>query len=180
MLRKYYCNNNNNNNLQMKINFFSIVLSFFCFSTCSYSQDINHQMFSAQGTSKTLPNGMYISQTIGQQSVIGNYTNNNYNFGQGFQQSVWSMYINNKSNTSISTITYPNPFVSTLNFQFSQIIKETISISLFDIRGRLVFFKNKQANDTILTIELPNLASSNYLVYLSTKNFNYYTKILKQ
>lgn len=164
----------------MKINFFSIVFTLLCFVTYSYSQNIHHQMVSAQGTSKTLPTGMFISQTIGQQSVIGNYTNNGSTFGQGFQQSVWSKYINNNSASAITTIAYPNPFVNTINFQFSQTLKETISVSLFDIQGRLVFTQNKQAKDTILTIELPNLASSNYLVHLSTSNYNYYTQILKQ
>jgi hypothetical protein len=137
-------------------------------------------MVSAQGISKTLPNGMFISQTIGQQSVIGNFTNNGYTFGQGFQQSVWSKYIHSNSNNVITTITYPNPFISSINFQFSQVINETISVSIFDIRGRLVFTQNKQAINTILTIELPNLASSNYLVHLTTSNYNYFTQILKQ
>ncbi len=164
----------------MKNRFISISFCSFCFIISSYSQDIHHQMVSAQGISKTLPNGMFISQTIGQQSVIGNFTNNGYTFGQGFQQSVWSKYIHSNSNNVITTITYPNPFISSINFQFSQVINETISVSIFDIRGRLVFTQNKQAINTILTIELPNLASSNYLVHLTTSNYNYFTQILKQ
>jgi hypothetical protein len=75
---------------------------------------------------------------------------------------------------------YPNPFVSTINFQFSQPIKETITISLFDIRGRLVYTEDKKASETILTIELPNLAASNYLVRLATPNYTFYSQILKQ
>ena len=146
----------------------------------SFSQDLHHQMLSSQGTSKTLPNGIFVSQTIGQQSVIGNYTKDGKTYCQGYQQSVWSKYIRTTSNNAITTVTYPNPFVSTINFQFSQAIKEPIFVSVFDIHGRLIFSQEKQASGNILIIDLPNLASSNYLVRLSSPNYTYYTQILKQ
>jgi len=158
-----------------------LLLLVFLFSFSKlYSQELHHQMLSALGTSKELSNGIYVSQTIGQQSVIGNYTKDGKTYGQGYQQSVWSKYISTNSNNAITTVTYPNPFVSTINFQFSQAIKEPISVSIFDIRGRLIFSQEKQASGNILTIDLPNLASSNYLVRLSTTNYTYYTQILKQ
>ena len=156
-----------------------LLVFLFSFSTL-YSQELHHQMLSAQGSSKELSNGIYVSQTIGQQSVIGNYTKEGKTYGQGYQQSVWSKYISTNSNNAITTVTYPNPFISTINFQFSQAIKEPISVSVFDIRGRLIFNQEKQASGNILTIDLPNLASSNYLVRLSSPNYTYYTQILKQ
>ena len=156
------------------------LLLFFSIGLTAYGQNLHHQMLSTQGTSKVLSNGTYVSQTIGQQSVIGNCTKNGVTYGQGFQQSVWSKYIQSSVANSITTVTYPNPFISTIHFQFSQPIKETISVALFDIRGRLVYTEDKKATDTILTLELPNLASSNYLVRLSTLNYTYYTQILKQ
>ena len=148
--------------------------------TSIYGQDLHHQMLSSQGSSQTLTNGLYVSQTIGQQSVIGNYTVDGKTYGQGFQQSLWSKYISSSVNNTITTITYPNPFISSINFQFSQPIKETISVALFDVRGQLVYSENKNAIDNILTLELPNLASSNYLVRLISNNYTYYTQILKQ
>lgn len=158
------------------------LLMFFAFIqlTSIYGQDLHHQMLSAQGTSGVLSNGLYVSQTIGQQSVIGTYTVDGKTYGQGFQQSLWSKYISSSVNNTITTITYPNPFISSINFQFSQPIKETISVALFDVRGRLVYSENKNALDNILTLELPNLASSNYLVRLTSNNYTYYTQILKQ
>ena len=156
-----------------------LLVFLFSFSTL-YSQELHHQMLSSQGTSKELSNGIYVSQTIGQQSVIGNYTKDGKTYGQGYQQSVWSKYISTNSNNTITTVTYPNPFVSTINFQFSQAINEHISVSVFDIRGRLIFSQEKQASGNILTLDMPQLASSNYLVRLSTPNYTYYTQILKQ
>lgn len=46
-----------------------------------YGQDLHHQMISSQGTSKVFGNGIYVSQTIGKQSVIGNYNVNGVNIG---------------------------------------------------------------------------------------------------
>ena len=156
-----------------------LLVFLFSFSTL-YSQELHHQMLSAQGSSKELSNGIYVSQTIGQQSVIGNYTKDGKTYGQGFQQSLWGRYIGSNSNNSITTVTYPNPFVSTINFQFSQAINEPISVSVFDIRGRLIFSQEKLASGNILTFDMPQLASSNYLVRLSTPNYTYYTQILNQ
>lgn len=160
----------------MRLLLLCIILSF----SSLYSQDLHHQMLSSQGDSKQLSNGMYVSQTIGQQSVIGNYTRDGKTYGQGYQQSVWSKYIQSTVNNSITTVVYPNPFVSTINFQFSQPIKERIKMELFDVRGRLVFHTEQLPTDNLLTVALPNLASSNYLVKLTASNYTYYTQILKQ
>jgi hypothetical protein len=145
-----------------------------------YSQDLHHQAISSQGTSKELSNGMYVSQTIGQQSVIGNYTRDGKTYGQGYQQSIWSKYIQSTSNNTITTVVYPNPFVSTINFQFSQPIEGPISVNLFDVRGRLIFTTEKVSTENILTLDLPHIAQSNYLVRLSTSNYTYYAQILKK
>jgi hypothetical protein len=149
------------------------------FTTVSFSQNLHHQMLSSQGTSKVLNNGMLVSQTIGQQSAIGNHTNG-VTVGQGFQQRHWAKYVKNNTSVNITTTTYPNPFIATVNFQFSQPIKETIEIAVFDIRGRLIFQDKKRATDSVLTVELPQLASSNYLVRLIAPNYTYYSQILKQ
>jgi hypothetical protein len=145
-----------------------------------YGQDLHHQMLSAQGNSTVLPNGMYVSQSIGQQSVSGNFDSNNYSVGQGFQQSLWSKYIASNETVKIKTVTYPNPFTESVNFQFSIPVTDVITVSLFDMRGRLIFQQEKKATDHILTIELPHLASAEYLVRLTATNFSYYSKIIKQ
>ena len=144
------------------------------------AQTLHHQMLSAQGNSVVLKNGTFVSQTIGQQSVIGNSTKNGYTTGQGYQQIVWAKYINSNITTDITTTTYPNPFIQSVNFQFSKPIKETISIAIFDVRGRLIYQQEKRAIDNLLTIDLEAIASSNYLVRLSATNYTYYTQILKQ
>jgi hypothetical protein len=156
-------------------------LFFILLNLSVYSQSMHHQMLSAQGTGTQLSNGVYVSQTIGQQSVIGTSTKDGVTYSQGFQQSVWSKYLNqNAALSSITTITYPNPFVQTVNFQFSKPLSDVISVTVYDIRGRLIYQEDKKAVENILTIELPQLASSNYLVKLFATNYTYYTQILKQ
>jgi hypothetical protein len=156
-----------------------IITLFVLLSYSVFSQDLHHQMLSSQGKSTILSNGMMVSQTIGQQSAIGNHTNG-VTLGQGFQQSHWTKFVNSNTSVNIITTTYPNPFIKSVNFQFSQPITEFIEIAVFDIRGRLIFKESKKANNSILTLELPLLASSNYLVRLTAPNYTYYSQILKQ
>ena len=144
-----------------------------------YSQVLHHQMISAQGKSVTLPNKMSVSQTIGQQSVAGT-TTNGLTIQQGFQQSYWSKLISKTTlPEELKVTTYPNPFVTLVNFQFSKPIDEPISIFVFDIRGRLIIQKQENGFNAILTLDLSQLPNSEYLVRLSATNFNYYTKIIK-
>lgn len=148
-------------------------------SISGFSQDLHHQMLSSQGKSVVMSNGVLISQTIGQQSAIGNFKNG-YTIGQGFQQSNWKKIVAKNIETNISTITFPNPFISRINFQFSKQITDKIQIAIFDVRGRLIFQQEKRANNNILTIDLESIASSNYLVKLTAENYTYYTQILKK
>lgn len=156
------------------------LLLFLCLNTFIYGQTLHHQMLSAQGNSVVLNDGTFISQTVGQQSAIGNTTKNGYTTRQGYQQSTWSKYISSNLASEITTRTYPNPFISTVNFQFSQPITEPISIVVYDGQGRLIFQQEKRATGAILTIELGFIASSNYLVKLTASNYSYYTQIFKQ
>ena len=148
------------------------------FTVTFHGQVLHHQMVSSQGTSKILSDGTVISQTIGQQSLTGT-SNKYYVVMQGFQQSFWGNYIASNTVETIKTTTFPNPFVQTVNFEFSKVITEEIDINVFDLGGRLVFEQKKKADNLILTITLPFLPSSQYLVRLSTSNFTHFTKIIK-
>ena len=142
-----------------------------------FSQSLHHQMLSSQGAT-SLAGGFKVSQTIGQQSVIGNYRGTDVMVGQGFQQSFLMKSVKAPVIT-ITTSTYPNPFIDQINFEFSTDISGPIKFSLYDVMGRLVATQEKQATDTILTITELSLAEGEYFVKLSAKNFNYSTNLLK-
>jgi hypothetical protein len=135
-------------------------------------------MLSSQGTSTHASSGITVRQTIGQQSAIGNHRDSNVIVGQGFLQSN-KMKTVAAPNITIKTITYPNPFIDKVNFQFSSPITGPVKITLFDIMGRLVYSKEKLLVDNILTIDNLSFAQGEYFVKLSAKNYNYSTNLLK-
>ena len=148
------------------------------FSVSFYGQVLHHQMISSQGTTKKLTNGYTISQTIGQQSAIGN-SNKDAVVIQGFQQSLWSSHIASNEKTEIVVLTYPNPFTDLLHFQFSNPIKDEVVVYVFDVSGRLVYQEKGKLENSILTINLLKLPRSEYLVQLRSMTMTYYTKIIK-
>lgn len=152
---------------------------FLLFCSTFYGQILHHQMLSSQGKSAVLSNGILVKQTIGQQSISGNSTGD-YIIVQGFQQNYWAKILAETPIISdLTVVTYPNPFVSKVNFEFSkQDIKE-IAITIFDIGGRLIFNQIKNVTGGQLTIDLSTLPSSVYLVRLNNNEVNYYIKIVK-
>jgi len=145
----------------------------------AYSQQLHHQMISAQGSSNLLPSGTLVKQTIGQQSTIGNYKFPSAIVGQGFQQSFISKSVSTSLVNEISTSTYPNPFVDQIHFQFSKPVFGLITVAIFDILGRLVYKEQKEALQNVLTLDNLHFSQSEYLVKLSASNYNYSTQIIK-
>jgi len=153
---------------------------FLCIATIStYGQSISRQTIASQGASTVLSNGIFISQSIGQQSVIGNYKGN-VNLNQGFQQSQWNRLLSSNPSKLISTLIYPNPFLSTIYFQFSEPVLQPIAVAIFDVTGKLVHATTKSALNSILQLDLQNLAVGIYFVRLQSASFQYYSQIVKQ
>jgi hypothetical protein len=154
-------------------------LLFLVLSFNTYSQHLHHQILSAQGSSNLLTSGILIKQTIGQQSTIGNYKLPSAIIGQGFQQSLISKSLSTTFINEILTTTYPNPFVDQIHFQFSKPISGLITVTIFDLLGRLVYKEQKEASQNILTIGNFNFSQNEYLVKLSATNYNYTTQIIQ-
>lgn len=157
----------------------TILVIFLAIGNALYSQNLQRQMVAAQGNTITIANGMYVSQSIGQQSITGTSQKNKLNISQGYQQNFWYNYIKTNETSVISVKTYPNPFFDTLNFQFSQPINANVQITLFDITGKIVFQETKLSNETILKISNIQLPSATYLVHLTSEKWNYYTQIIQ-
>jgi hypothetical protein len=153
------------------------IILFLLITLSGFSQSLHHQILSSQGKTITT-GGLKVSQTIGQQRVIGNYRGSEVIVGQGFQQSRTMKTVKAPVVTVVTTA-YPNPFIDRINFEFSSIITGPIKFSLFDVMGRLVAFKEKAANGTILTIDELSLAEGEYFVKLTAKNYYYSTNLLK-
>ena len=142
-----------------------------------FSQKAHRQMISAQGGSANTQSGLVVKYTIGQQSVTGTKTGNVI-VQQGFQQSNWDKIIFNNV-VVVNTITYPNPYVDIINFQFSQSIGDNITLLVYDVLGRQVYSNTLQIFDNKTSVNLQVLQSAEYLVQLSNNTFSYHTKIIK-
>jgi len=158
----------------------TIFIFFILFTVKFFGQNLHHQMLSSQGTSVQMSSGIYVNQTIGQQSAIGSYNNKKVSISQGYQQALWNVLINDLSSSSIITTTYPNPFFDTVNFRFSVKKFEMIKIEVYDILGRIVHQESKSTNNSVLSIDLPRLSDAEYLVKLQAPNYIHYTKIIKR
>lgn len=153
------------------------------FSITFQGQVLHHQMISSQGLTTKTADGFLIRQTVGQQSLAGTSGTKEFGVIQGFQQSLWGKYIASNhlaAIENIKTTTYPNPFTETVNFLFSKPLTDAITISVFDVSGRLVYEQTKKPVNAVLSIDLGNLTTAEFLIRLSTTTFNYYTKIIKQ
>ena len=143
-----------------------------------FSQKAHRQMISAQGGSANTQSGIVVKYTIGQQSVTGTKTGNVI-VQQGFQQSNWDKIIATNNVVVVNTITYPNPYLDIVNFQFSQFIGDNVSLLVFDVLGRQVYANTLQIFENKTSVNLQILQSAEYFVQLSNNKFTYHTKIIK-
>lgn len=144
-------------------------------------QNLHHQQFASMGSSSITSKGIELSQTIGQQSICSMAKHSVYIVQQGFQQSL--LKNNNLDLSSVKVVTkmFPNPFTTTIYFEFDTEINGEIEVLLFDDSGKMVYsFKNKLFSENRLTINPINtLSQGHYFVVLYSDKFRYSSQIFK-
>lgn len=150
--------------------------------TNAYGQTLQKESVSTMGFSETLASGYYVSYSIGQQRVIGGVVlDNNVVISQGFQHPIdLTICYEDCNPKNIKTILYPNPFIDTVNLKFSEKINEEITISIYDILGRILYKKKESPFNDGLTINEINVKEGNYIIELKSVNYRYTAKILKK
>ena len=142
-----------------------------------YSQQLHHQMISADGSTKTTESGFIVTQTIGQLSITGSSND----IIQGFQQPYWNVLISNSELVeNIKINHYPNPVIDYLNFSFLNYITGSADLLIFDFSGRIILHENVKIEEGIAKVSLRSLPLGTFLVYLKNDKINYYTKIIKK
>ena len=140
---------------------------------------LHHQSINSQGNSIKLNTGLVVNQTIGQQSSAVT-SKSSVVVQQGFQQSFWSTLIERStSSNSLQFVIYPNPFITSINFQFSNGDDQKATISIFDIQGRMLLNKEIKIINSLISMDLSILSEAEYLVRLSTNSSVHYCKIIK-
>lgn len=138
----------------------------------------NRQMISSQGATLKNRSGLVVTQTVGQASITGTFSNSLINISQGFQQSNWDSIIfqNNTPQTNINI--YPNPFKDVIKIVHN--LKDNFEVLIFDTSGKIVFKRKFLFSNTLESINLKTLSSGLYLVNLKSKKVNLFTKLVKQ
>lgn len=151
---------------------------FFLFVITPASSQLHHQMISSQGTTSLTNSDIIVTQTIGQQSVIGNYDNQYLKLGQGYQQVNWSRIIIEQTNPEFEVSIYPNPFEEIINIKHNT--DQDINIKIFNPAGRLVYKSLINVTSSESSINLTQLQSGVYLIYIQSNYLKHFTKLIKK
>ena len=141
------------------------------------AQVLHHQTLSSQGKNVLTNSGFVLSQSIGQNSPSGTFKNSEIVVQQGFQQ-----YLINKGNINNSDIVikvYPNPFISYMNFEFSQSLNDDVQVSLFDLSGKLVKNVYGKSSTNMFRVDFEDIVDGHYIVVLNVGTFKFSTKVIK-
>tara|TARA_B100000427_G_C15254781_1_gene483839 strand:+ start:11 stop:487 length:477 start_codon:yes stop_codon:yes gene_type:complete len=150
------------------------------FPAIVFSQELHHEMISSQGKNVELESGIYVTQSIGQQSVTGSMSDSSNKIIQGYQQAYWNRLISTSTSPSIDISYYPNPIVDIVNFNFTNLPNDELGVMVFDFAGRNVMNRKIDISNYKSTLDMSGLPSGSYLIYLHNNKINFYTKIIKK
>lgn len=146
--------------------------------TTTASAQLHHQMLSSQGSTSQTNNGIIVTQTVGQQSVTGNYDYEYLKIGQGFQQANWTRIIIEQTSPEFEITIYPNPFDEIINIKHNS--EQDFNMNIFDPTGKLVYKNLINVIGSNQRVNLEQLPSGVYLIYLQSNNLKYFTKLIKK
>ena len=152
--------------------YFFLLIPFFSFS------QLHHSMVSVQSSS-TEKYDINVLQSVGQLSLIGNFSSSKVSVIQGFQQPLLR-FIKEEPIVNQNILSYPNPFNKDLNFQFINNKPKSVRIDVFDISGRFIKSFFKKDFDDVLNLNLEGLQSTEYIINVTGNGINYSTKVIKK
>lgn len=150
-----------------------ILILFFC-SGVLFGQRLQRQMISANGKVVSTSSGIKVSHSIAQQSITGTSIKEGMVVSQGFQQNNISL---NEATSNYTTV-FPNPVIDHVNFKMTTPVIGKIAFSLYDVQGKLLVRKEKEAENTLLTITDLSFPSGKYFVTLDGTNYSFKTSII--
>ncbi len=163
-----------------------IILSIFFITTC-FSQESMRFALSSSGSSSKFTNdsnNYLIHQSIGQASVIGNYSNENYTVLQGFIKppifNSFVIHIENQmiQDSALKALVYPIPFTEEINILLDEEVINSVLVTIFNMNGSIVF-KNEFFPKRTIRINLDFLPRAPYILLISTNEKQFKTNLLK-
>ena len=156
------------------------ILLFIFLTSQVYAQSIKRQTFASTGISKTISNGFYVSQSVGQLSITGLAVKPNIVVQQGYQQSNIATSTTVIAKQMVAVSAYPNPFVDVLNLKVSTTTNEEITVTITDMSGRIIHKKVYNDLNNGVSIKLDNLAPQSFTLNLNGITTRYSTPLIKQ
>jgi len=120
----------------------------------------------------------YIQQSIGQYGITGLAQKNGYILRQGFIQPLAGTSGVNALE-SLPAIIFPNPFSSNITISFSEELSDVLYVTLYDLSGRIVYFKKHSASREI-DLDLNSFMPAVYFIRVNTTTRSYYSKVIKR
>lgn len=155
-----------------------LVIFFSTVCLSCFSQQISRNTISVLGNSTATTNGYYVSQSVGQLSIIGFTEMFNKSIIQGYQQPPGVKFLDLSLEQETLQI-FPIPVSDELNLLFSMSMEGICTVELFDPLGRLVVSKECIISDYKSSISLINLATSTYIVKITKNTTSFYETIIK-
>lgn len=157
-----------------------IIFALICVTT--YSQTLKKQTLSSQGSSHFVyanNKSYFLQETIGQASEIRTYEANNHSLRQGFLQPISARIITDNLDSNLQGFIYPNPFENEINIRFDEPIYDTVSITVHDILGRLVYSKPHNPSQQLLLI-FNGLSSGTYVMHVQMRSEIFVAKLVRR
>ena len=124
---------------------------------------------------------LFVSQSIGQASVIGLHKHPRYIMLQGFQQPLLASYssVSSKELVEPKVQISPNPFNNFTKVYLEKPLGNPISIQLVDIMGRKVFSQSFPSS-SVLRLSLGNLSQGFYRIEIRFGTHSIYQSLIKE
>jgi len=164
----------------MNLKLLALVLFFITYGT-SFAQETVRSTVGVNGnsTTTTVSGKQYVvQQSIGQASVIGKHSIQDFTVLQGFIQPPIKIEGGLNEDNTLQAVVFPNPFSNNVQVRFSEEIDAPLSIILYDISGRVVFSK-KMASAREIRLDFEFLSSASYLLSISQANKQFTATLIK-
>ncbi|MCF6307834.1 MAG: T9SS type A sorting domain-containing protein [Flavobacteriaceae bacterium] len=124
-------------------------------------------------------NTYYISQSIGQNSVTGTLINGDKVIRQGYQQPPTSVKVVADSNSDLEASVFPNPVDTFITVQFSEVLKNSINVVIYDISGKRILNTTENPIQSF-NIDMSSFSSGVYLLTIVSGNKKYTAQLIKK
>lgn len=124
-------------------------------------------------------NTYYISQSIGQSSIIGTLINGKYAIRQGFQQPPIRIEVILDSNSTLNASVFPNPIETFITVRFLEELKLLINVVIYDIAGRVILNTSKKPTNSF-NLDMSPYSSGVYLLNISSGNRKFSARLIKK